>query len=55
MKEENPLNKTTPLEMKRPPTVGYHYKKEDESEVKVNIIFIIAVIFFGLGYVSGSY
>ena len=53
--KENPLDRTVPLEMKRPPTVGYHPKKGDESEVKVNIIFIIAVIFFGLGYVSGSY
>ncbi len=53
--KENPLDKTTPLEMKRPPTVEYYPKKEDESEVKVNIIFIIAVISFGLGYVSGSY
>lgn len=53
--KENPLDRTGTLEMKRPPTVEYHCKKEDEREVKVNIIFIIAVIFFGLGYVSGSY
>ena len=53
--KENPLDRTEPLEMKRPPTVEYYPKKGDESGIKVNIIFIIAVIFFGLGYVSGSY
>ena len=55
MKEENPLDKTAPLEMKMPPTVAHSPKKEYESEVKVNIIFIIAVVSFGLGYFVGSY
>lgn len=51
--KENPSDRTEPLEMKRPPTVA-HYPKEDyASDVKVNIIFIIAVIFFVLGYFTG--
>lgn len=53
--KENPLDKTTPLEMKRPPTVMYYPSKRGVSDVKVNITFIIAVIFFGLGYFVGSY
>lgn len=51
--KENPLDKTLPIEMERPPTVGNYPREEDASGVKVNIIFIIAVIFFGLGYFVG--
>ena len=53
MKEENPLNKTTPLEMERPSTVAHYPRKDDASEVKGGITFIIAVVFFGLGYFTG--
>ena len=53
--KNNPLNKTTPLERERPPTVAHYPRKEDVSEVKGSITFIIAVVFFGLGYFAGSY
>ncbi len=53
MKEENPLNNTTPLEMERPPTVAHHHKEDNVSEVKGSITFIISVVSFGLGYFAG--